>query len=122
MNVLPPIVAPARPFLDWPIETDPARISADIALLGIPYSEPYPGDPWPNDQTRAPNAVRQAFDQFCGGTDFWDFDLGANLGSLLPAQCLDCGNAPWVEGNYDTYAAQVTEYYAASGRTALRCW
>ena len=110
MNALPPTLAPARPFLDWPIETNPARMSADIALLGIPYSEPYVGESWPNDQTRAPDAVRQAFDLFCGGTELWDFDLGANLGSLLPAQCLDCGNAPWVEGNYDVYAAQVTEY------------
>jgi agmatinase len=110
MNAPPPTLVPTRPFLNWPIETNPARMSADIALLGIPYSEPYVGDSWPNDQTRAPDAVRQAFDQYCGGTELWDFDLGADLGSLLPAQCLDCGNAPWVEGNYDTYAAQVTEY------------
>jgi agmatinase len=108
MKLPPSTLVPTRPFLDWPIETDPARMSADVALVGIPYSEPYPGDPWPNDPTRAPNALRQASAQFFDG-DKWDFDLGTDLASVLPARCLDCGNASWVEGSYDTYATQVTE-------------
>ena len=49
-----PTTAPLRPFLDWRVVTDPAQWAADIALLGVTHSEPYPGDPQPNDQTRAP--------------------------------------------------------------------
>jgi agmatinase len=100
--------APPRPFLDWTVETDPARMSADIALVGIPYSEPYKGDAWPNDQTLAPNALRDASPWICDGRDQWDFDFGADLTSVLPARCLDCGNVPWIEESYDTYAARAT--------------
>jgi agmatinase len=101
--------APIRPFLDWPVVTDPAQWAADIAVIGVQHSEPYPGDAWPNDQTRAPDAIRLASGQFCDGRDHWDFDLGTELSTVLPARCIDCGNMSWVEGDYDLYAAQVSE-------------
>ena len=80
---------PPRPFLDWPIVTDPAAWQADVAIVGIPLSEPYPRDPWPNDQANAPHWVRRQSIQFCDGRDHWDFDNGAPLGEILPARCLD---------------------------------
>lgn len=103
-----PTLAPAHPFLDWPVVTDPAAWHADIALIGIQHSEPYPHDPFPNDQSRAPDAIRLASRQFCDGRNHWDFDLGAELASLLPARCIDCGNSAWIGGSYDAYAAEVT--------------
>jgi agmatinase len=101
-------LAPQRPFLDWRIETDPLRMQADVALIGIPYSEPYAGEAWPNDQTRAPAALRQVSAQFSDGHEQWDFDFDADLGSVLPARCLDCGDVPWQERNYEAYARQAT--------------
>ncbi len=53
MNGLLPTAAPVRRFLDWPVATDPAEWSADVALIGIQHSEPYAHDPQPNDQARA---------------------------------------------------------------------
>lgn len=103
-----PTAAPIRPFLDWPVITDPARWTAEVALIGVRHSEPYSGDPRPNDQTRAPDAIRLASGQFCDGRDHWDFDLGAELASLLP-RCIDCGDVAWTEGSYDQYAAQLSE-------------
>jgi len=60
MTSLQPTSSPVRPFLDWPVVTDPSRWTADIALLGIQHSEPYAHDPRPNDQSRAPDAIRES--------------------------------------------------------------
>ena len=108
MATLPPTAAPVRPFLDWPVVTDPARWRADVALLGIQHSEPYAGDPRPNDQARAPDAVRLASANISYGPNQWDFDLGTALSAVLPGRCLDLGNVAWVEGSYDAYAAAIT--------------
>ena len=108
MNMAVATSPPARAFLDWPVITDPAGLQADIALIGIQHSEPYAGDPRPNDQARAPDAIRLASGQFCDGREHWDFDIGAELATVLPARCVDCGNLAWVDGSYDDYARQVT--------------
>jgi agmatinase len=100
---------PARAFLDWPVITDPVRWDAQIGLIGIQHSEPYSGDANPNDQTRAPDAIRLASGQFSDGRDHWDFDIGAELGTALPARCMDCGNLAWSGGSYEEYSQRVTE-------------
>ena len=102
-----PTSAPTCPFLDWPVETDPSRWTADVALLGIQHSEHYPGDPRPNDQARAPDAVRLASPVISYGPDQWDFELGAARSAVLP-RCLDLGNVGWHDGSYDDYASAIT--------------
>jgi len=99
---------PIRPFLDWPVQTDPAHWNADVVFMGIQHSEPYPRDPQPNDQARAPDAVRLASANISYGPDQWDFDLNAPLSSLKPKRCIDAGNLAWVQGTYDEYSAAIT--------------
>ncbi len=108
MTTLLPTAMPVRPFLDWPVVTDPAQWQADVALIGIQHSEPYAHDPFPNDQAQAPDAIRLASTQFSDGRDHWDFDIGAELDSVLPPRCLDCGNVAWTGDSYDHYSASVT--------------
>lgn len=108
MATLQPTAAPVRPFLDWPVVTDPAGWNAEVALLGIQHSEPYAHDPRPNDQSRAPDAIRWLSRRFCYNTGNWDFDTGTDLASVLPARHLDIGNAAWTTGSYDDYADAVT--------------
>lgn len=108
IDTLAPTAAPVRPFLEWPVETDPATWSADVALLGIQHSEPYEGDPRPNDQARAPDAVRLASANISYGPRQWDFDLNTALAEVLPARCIDLGNVGWVKGSYEEYTAAVT--------------
>ncbi|HXQ64906.1 MAG TPA: arginase family protein, partial [Steroidobacteraceae bacterium] len=109
-----PTSRPEWPFIDWPVVLDPAAWQADVALLGITHSEPYPGDEQPNDQTRAPDAVRRQSAQFSFGAGaHWDFDVGSDLDSILPGRCLDCGNAVRGAEDYDTYLARVRGYAAA---------
>lgn len=108
MTALLPTAATVRAFLDWPMVTDPSGWDADLALLGIQHSEPYAHDPRPNDQSRAPDAIRWHSQRFCYSPDNWDFDTGTDLQSALPPRRLDMGNAAWSEGSYDAYAEGIT--------------
>lgn len=99
---------PVRPFLDWRVTTDPGKWAAEVAVVGIQHSEPYAGDPRPNDQARAPDAIRLVSKQFCYGPDQWDFDFGGTLATALSVRCVDCGNFSWVGGSYDDFAGFIT--------------
>jgi agmatinase len=91
MRELERTMPPVRGFLDWPVATHPKDWIADVALLGIQHSEPYADDPRPNDQARAPDAIRLRSEHISYGRDQWDFDLDAPLAALLP-RCIDLGN------------------------------
>jgi len=108
VNMLQPTATPVRPFLDWTVVTDPSAWTADVALLGIQHSEPYSHDQRPNDQSRAPDAIRWKSGSFCYNPGHWDFDTGVELTSVRPQRCLDIGNVAWTSGDYDDYAAQIT--------------
>ena len=107
MTNLQPTVKPERSFLDWPVVTDPAGWNAKVALLGIRHSEPYKHDNFPNDQARAPDAIRAQSQSFCYNPAHWDFDVGTDLASNLPAH-LDMGDTAWDGGDYGDYAAAIT--------------
>jgi len=108
MSLLP-TEKPVRPFLDWPVVTDPAGWDADVAVLGIRHSEPYAHDVFPNDQSRAPDAIRAASKVFCYDSGNWDFDTGSDLASVLPPRHLDIGNVSWSRaGDYGEYQAAIT--------------
>jgi agmatinase len=107
MNALPPTSAPSRPFLDWPVATDSSGWDAQVALLGIRHSEPYAHDSFPNDQARAPDAIRARSQSFCYDPAHWDFDVGTDLASNLPAH-VDMGDVAWDGGDYGAYAAAIT--------------
>lgn len=107
MKVLPPTTAPARPFLDWPVAIDPSGWDARVALLGIRHSEPYAHDSFPNDQARAPDAIRARSQSFCYDPAHWDFDVGTDLASNLPTR-VDMGDVAWDGGDYGAYADAIT--------------
>ena len=97
---LPLTVAPRQgfqSFLDFPLALDLdalAAIGAQIAILGIPYGDPYSIDEVTNDQTNAPTAVRQASDRISDGPAQWDFDLGGTLLDGRDLKVVDCGDVP----------------------------
>jgi agmatinase len=107
MTRLEPTLPPERPFLDWPVATDPAAWNARVALLGIRHSEPYAHDAFPNDQAKAPGAIRARSQSFCYDPAHWDFDVGTDLASNLPAH-VDMGDVAWDGGDYGDYAAAIT--------------
>ncbi|HET8692003.1 MAG TPA: arginase family protein [Steroidobacteraceae bacterium] len=107
MTDLQPTNQPQRPFLDWPIATEPSGWTAKVALLGIRHSEPYGHDAFPNDQSKAPDAIRARSESFCYNPGHWDFDVGTDLASNLPSH-VDMGDVAFDGGDYGAYAAAIT--------------
>jgi agmatinase len=96
--------------MDWPVVTDPAGWQADLAVLGVRHSEPYAHDSFPNDQARAPDAIREASKVFCYNAAHWDFDTGAVTAEALPARRMDIGDVGWSgKDDYAEYSAAITE-------------
>jgi agmatinase len=81
-------------FMDFEIVTDLESLNADIAILGVPYSDPYSIDQVTNDQTNAPTAIRRASRRASGGVDRWDFDLGGPIFDGKKIRVVDCGDVP----------------------------
>jgi agmatinase len=95
--------------MDFEVVLDPRDWLADIAVIGVTHSEPYAGDEQPNDQTRAPDAIRAQSEQFgFGNGEHFDFDLGASLHECLPPRRIDCGNRVRGSESIDAYFASVT--------------
>ncbi|MEM8500578.1 MAG: agmatinase [Pseudomonadota bacterium] len=83
-----------RNFLNFPLQLDLAELSADFAVLGVPYGLPYGNAEWPNDQSLAPDALRS----FPNEEDIeytlnhYDFDLGGHLLANQSVSIVDLGN------------------------------
>ncbi|MBN3560760.1 arginase family protein [Aliamphritea spongicola] len=99
-----PTSLPVRSFLNWPVVTDPKQWQGNVAVVGVAQSEVYPGNPVPNDQANAPDAIRLQSGQFCDGATHWDFDIGTTLSSL-DLQTVDCGNLTYDGRDYEPFAA-----------------
>ncbi len=103
--------------MNFEVVLDPGRSRADVAVVGIAHSEPYAGDEQPNDQSRAPEAIRAASGLFgYGDGAHYDFDLGSDLEGVRPGRCIDCGNLSRGEEPYDAYLARVTDTLATLWR------
>ena len=50
-------------FINLPICTDWKNLSADAVIFGVPFGKPYLQNNFPNDQSRAPFALRSASDR-----------------------------------------------------------
>ncbi|MFQ5959529.1 MAG: agmatinase [Alphaproteobacteria bacterium] len=91
-----PLTVPPRKgyttFLDFPLHTDLATLDAHVAILGIPYGDPYSMDEVTNDQTNAPTAVRAESARAAFGLEHWDFDLGGPLFAGRSLRVVDCGD------------------------------
>lgn len=84
----------ADTFLGFPFVADLDNLDADIAILGIPYGMPYEASAAANDQSKAPNAIRQSPDEsFIAYTrNHLDWDLGGYLLDGRDVKIVDCGN------------------------------
>ena len=114
-----PTSLPVRSFLNWPVVTDSEQWHGDVALLGVAQSEVYPGNPVPNDQANAPDAIRLQSGQFCDGADHWDFDIDTTLESLA-LKAIDCGNLTYDGQNYPQFAAWQKSIFEQLWRNQLQ--
>ncbi len=81
-------------FMGFPLCMKIDTLEADLAVLGIPYGDPYHMDEVTNDQSNAPSAVRRESARLSSGLDHWDFDLGGPLFDGRDIRVSDCGDVP----------------------------
>lgn len=83
-----------RSFLNFPLQLDLEDLNADFAVLGVPFGLPYGNSDWPNDQSRAPDAVRgfPSEEDVAYTLKHYDFDLGGSLLANRPVSVVDLGN------------------------------
>ena len=79
-------------FHNFPIISNLENFEADIALLGIPYGDPYSTAEVANDQSFAPNHIRKYFERSLRGLDRYDFDIGGELFNGENIKVVDCGD------------------------------
>jgi agmatinase len=93
--------AVAASFLDFPLATDLDNLTADIAILGIPFGLPYEPAAIENDQSWAPDAIRHAssMSDIFYTKNHYDWDLGGLLLDGRDVSVVDCGNVTAVTGD-----------------------
>ena len=79
-------------LFDRPLVLDLDNLEAHIAILGIPYGDPYSIAEVTNDQSNAPMAIRRAWQRALREMDRWDFDLGGTLLDGKDIRIADCGD------------------------------
>ena len=91
-------------FHDFPIVNDLDNFKADIAIIGIPFGDPYSMGEASNDQSNAPTHIRRFCERALRGLDRFDFDIGGKLLNDQDVKVVDCGDvigeAKDVSGNH----------------------
>ncbi len=104
-------------FMNFPLATDLDRLEAHVAIIGMPYGDPYSIDEVTNDQTNAPTAVRRASARISQGLDRWDFDIGGTVFDGKPIKVVDVGDVPGeardLSGHYRRAEAAMRKILAA---------
>lgn len=119
-----PLTVPPREgfhtFLNFPLASDLDRLRADIAIMGLPYGDPYSPEEVTNDQTNAPTAVRHASQRLSLGFDHWDFDIGGTLFDGREMRVVDVGDVPMSlhekGGHYRRAELAARKIFAAGAR------
>ena len=79
-------------FMDFPLCEDLDNLDAHMAVLGIPYGDPYSMDEVTNDQTNAPTAIRHESQDILIGLEHYDFDIGGTLFDGKDIRIVDAGD------------------------------
>ena len=105
---------PQAGFLGAPIETDPARIDAEVAIVGVPHGWPYPRPGSTAGCALGPGEVRRRGSRFAAFRGHWDFEIGGPmLPSDGPPRLVDAGDVPGDPADGAGNAARITEAIAA---------
>ncbi len=89
----PPTLLP-QSFLDFPMIETIEEFEGDIAILGIPYGMSYETHSMANEQSRAPDMIRQLSNKtdIFYSRNHYDWDLGGSLLDDRDIKVVDCGN------------------------------
>ncbi|MCW2256150.1 agmatinase [Providencia alcalifaciens] len=88
----PPLVN-HKAFLYSKLMTDLTNEQADIAILGMPFGSAYSAHAFTNDQSKAPQYLRNISDRIVRHPDHYDFDIdGPLLQGRKDINFVDCGD------------------------------
>ncbi len=79
-------------FFNFPFIDDLDDLEADVAIIGMPYGDPYTVDEMINDQTNGPTAVRRASKRVLQALDRYDFDIGGPIFNGQAVRVVDVGD------------------------------
>ena len=104
-------------FMNFPLVEDLDTLKADVAIIGMPYGDPYTIDELINDQTNAPTAVRRASQRISQALDRYDFDIGGPVFDGHDVKVVDVGDVPGAAadhvGHYGRAEAAIRKIRAA---------
>ena len=104
----PPITKPPtlKSFLDLPVISDWAQLTHQAVVFGAPFGKPYNPDQFPNNQSTAPDRLRDASPRILVDPQAVDSDLssGSTLASISVA---DGGDIPLNNNNIDQHYAEI---------------
>lgn len=82
-----------RTLLYSELVTDFEDLRADIAVIGMPFGSAYGPRAFTNDQTNAPQAIRDLTDRIVRAPEHYDFDIdGPLLQGRSDIRFVDCGD------------------------------
>jgi agmatinase len=93
-------------FAGLPAYDDESAIDARIAIIGVPYLSPYPGEK-SYDCLNAVSSIRQASLTY-QKLDHFDFDFDGPLLGSPPVHCTDYGNIFREFESFDDYSQSIT--------------
>nr|WP_258596812.1 agmatinase [Mesorhizobium sp. AR07] len=103
--------------MNFPLVEDLDTLKADVAIIGMPYGDPYTIDELINDQTKAPTAVRRASQRISQALDRYDFDIGGPVFDGQDIRVVDVGDVPGAAadhvGHYSRAEAAIRKIRAA---------
>jgi agmatinase len=79
-------------FMNFQFVENLDQLDAHVAIIGMPFGDPYGMDEVTNDQTNAPTAIRRASARVSRGLDRWDFDIGGTLFDGKNIKAVDVGD------------------------------
>ena len=85
-------------FVNLPIVTDWQDLDAQAVIFGVPHGKPYQISQFPNDQSRAPNALRVASSRILINHEVIDTDM-PRKNSVSQFKFVDGGNIPLIEND-----------------------
>ena len=85
-------------FVNLPIVTDWQELDAQAVIFGVPHGKPYQISQFPNDQSRAPNALRAASSRILIDHEVIDTDMSGK-NSVSQFKIVDGGNVPLIEND-----------------------
>ena len=89
-------------FLDAPLVTNWQDLNADAVVFGVPYGRPYIPASFPDDQSRAPAALRAASSRILISNKSVDTDF-KTTNPAGDVKIVDGGNIPLTGTNFDAH-------------------